>query len=338
MNNNKLTITGFPPVEGLRVRHFAGEADFPAMIAIIEAASNADNEDRSTTLDDIKNDYRHLNNSDPAKDLIIAEISGEAVACSRVEWFQEEDPNDRIYAHFVHIVPEWRNQGIETAMIRWCEERLQTIASQHPVDSQRFFQTYSLSSKQGYNKTLENLGYQAIRYEFEMSRPLDEIPTRELPEGVEVRPVREEDVRKIWDASTEAFRDHWGFTEPNENDYISYKESKYFQPDLWQVAWHDDTIVGSVLNYIDPDYNQKYNCKRGWTEDIATQRAWRKRGIAKALIVRSMQMHKALGMTEVALSVDTHNPTGALQLYQSLGYQAYKTMITYRKRLVNNFS
>ena len=51
-----------------------------------------------------------------------------------------------------------------------------------------------------------------------------------------------------------------------------------------------------------------------------------------------MQMHKALGMTEVALSVDTHNPTGALQLYQSLGYQAYKTMITYRKRLVNNFS
>ena len=56
MNNNKLTITGFPPVEGLRVRHFAGEADFPAMIAIIEAASNADNEDRSTTLDDIKND------------------------------------------------------------------------------------------------------------------------------------------------------------------------------------------------------------------------------------------------------------------------------------------
>ena len=123
------------------------------------------------------------------------------------------------------------------------------------------FQTYSLSSKQGYNKILESLGYQAIRYEFEMSRPLDEIPARELPEGVEVRPVREGDVRKVWDASTEAFRDHWGFTEPNENDYISYKESKYFQPDLWQVAWHDDTIVGSVLNYIDPDYNQKYNCK-----------------------------------------------------------------------------
>lgn len=338
MNNNKLTITGFPPVEGLCVRNFAGETDFPAMIAIIEAASNADNEDRSTTLDDIKNDYRHLNNSDPAKDLIIVEIFGEAVAYSRVEWFQEEDPNDRIYAHFVHIVPEWRNQGIETAMIRWCEERLQTIASQHPVDSQRFFQTYSLSSKQGYNKILENLGYQAIRYEFEMSRPLDEIPARELPEGVEVRPVREEDVRKIWEASTEAFRDHWGFTEPNENDFNSYKESKYFQPDLWQVAWHDDTIVGSVLNYIDPDYNQKFNCERGWTEDIATQRAWRKRGIAQALIVRSMQMHKALGMTEVALSVDTHNPTGALQLYQSLGYQAYKTMITYRKRLVNNFS
>jgi ribosomal protein S18 acetylase RimI-like enzyme len=46
-----------------------------------------------------------------------------------------------------------------------------------------------------------------------------------------------------------------------------------------------------------------------------------------------MHMHQAKGMTEVALGVDTNNPNGALQLYQSLGYMKEKTWITYRKSL-----
>ena len=86
-----------------------------------------------------------------------------------------------------------------------------------------------------------------------------------------------------------------------------------------------------MLNYIDHDYNEKNQRLRGWTEDISTHRAWRKRGLARALIVRSMHMHKALGMTEVGLGVDTDSPTGAQKLYQNLGYQKEKTFITYRK-------
>ncbi len=92
-------------------------------------------------------------------------------------------------------------------------------------------------------------------------------------------------------------------------------------------------MVGSVLNYIDHDYNQKFNRKRGWTEEITTHRDWRRRGIARALIVRSMHMHKAKGMTEVALGVDTNNPTGALKLYESLGYQKENAWTIYRKPL-----
>jgi len=46
-----------------------------------------------------------------------------------------------------------------------------------------------------------------------------------------------------------------------------------------------------------------------------------------------MHMHKAKGMTEVALGVDTNNPSGALKLYQSLGYEKERTMMTYRKEM-----
>jgi ribosomal protein S18 acetylase RimI-like enzyme len=166
-----------------------------------------------------------------------------------------------------------------------------------------------------------------------MSRPLDDIPAADLPDGIDARPVKPGEERKIWEASNEAFRDHWGYAEPKEEHYTAYASSKYFQPDLWQVAWDGNEVVSSVMNFINHDYNEKYGRQRGWTENISTRKPWRQCGIAKALIVRSMHMHKALGMTEVGLGVDTNNPNGALKLYQSLGYKKDKTFITYRKPL-----
>ena len=333
MKENEINLKQEPAVKGLRFRKFAGETDYPLMADIINASAKADREDRYVTVSDITNDYAHLTHSDPDQDMIFAEIDGETIAYSRVEWWQEEDPNDRIYSLILNISPEWRMQGIERAMIGWCEERNKISAQDHPQDSQRFYQTYSSDLKPQLNQLLESQGYQAARYFISMSRPLVNIPTAELPSGIEARHVKESDIRKIWDASIEAFKDHWGFSQPTESDFQAYQGSKFFQPDLWQVAWEGDRVVSSVLNYIDHDYNREFNKKRGWTEEITTQRAWRHRGIARALIVRSMHMHKAKGMTEVALGVDTNNPNGALQLYQSLGYEKEKTWITYRKKM-----
>lgn len=333
MTTNEIMLNPLPAINGLSFRKFAGDSDFPIMISIVTAASEADKEDLAVTLESIKHDYQHLTNSDPAQDMIFALIDGNPIAYSRVQWWQEEDPNDRIYFHFVKMMPKWRHQGIEEAMIGWCENRLLHIAHYHPQDSRRFFQTDSNDHNEGFAEIINRLGYEPIRYSIGMSRPLDDIPQAELPAGVDVRPVKPQDVRRIWDASNEAFRDHWGFSMPKEEDFIFYQGSKYFQPDLWQVAWNGDQVVGSVFNYIDHDYNQKFNRQRGWTEEITTHRDWRRRGIAKALIVRSMHMHKAKGMTEVALSVDTNNPTGALKLYQSLGYKKERGWTIYRKQL-----
>jgi mycothiol synthase len=331
MKNNEVYIENAPNLEGLSFRKFAGESDYPEMVKIVDVTSKADKEEVAETLEDIKHNYAHLTNSDPSTDMLFAEINGETIAYSRVEWWQEENPNDRIYSHFVNIHPEWRSQGIENTMIRWCENRLKAIASKHPQDGQFFFHTYSNAFKLAFNEILESLDYKAVRYFIEMSRSLENIPTAKLPEGIEVRPVQKEDIRKVWDAANDAFRDHWGYSKPKEEHFIEYQGSKFFQPELWQVAWESDKVVASVMNYIEHDYNKKFHRKRGWTENISTRKAWRRRGIARALIIRSMHMHKEKGMTEVGLGVDTDNPNGALKLYQDLGYVKNKTWITYRK-------
>jgi ribosomal protein S18 acetylase RimI-like enzyme len=88
-----------------------------------------------------------------------------------------------------------------------------------------------------------------------------------------------------------------------------------------------------VLNYIDAAENLAFQRKRGYTENIAVRRAWRRRGIARALIATSLRILKERGMEEAALGVDTQNPSGALQLYESLGYRIVKQYLTYRKKM-----
>ena len=333
MKTKEITVENAPVIEGLRFRHFAGESDYPKMLVILERSAEADDDEFSSTLDDLVHDYSHLTNCDINEDMILVDINDETVAYGRVSWHQIDKTKNRIYSQFIKIIPEWRNMGIEQAMMDWNENRLREIAAEHPEDGKRLFQTYSLENKENLNAILKDMGYEPIRYFFEMDRPLDDIPEATLPEGIEVRPAQKEDYRKIWDASIDAFRDHWGFSQPEEEDYISYSTSRYFQPDLWQVAWDGDEVVASILNYVDEEHNKKFNMKCGWTEEISTRREWRRRGIAKALIARSMQMHKDNGMTTVALGVDTENPNGALQLYEAMGYKKKRTMVTFRKEM-----
>jgi ribosomal protein S18 acetylase RimI-like enzyme len=88
-----------------------------------------------------------------------------------------------------------------------------------------------------------------------------------------------------------------------------------------------------VKSYINPAENEKHGLKRGWTEAISTSRRWRRRGVAKALIVESIRELAKRGMTEVALGVHTDNPNGAFDLYSSLGYEESARWTTYRRPL-----
>jgi len=61
------------------------------------------------------------------------------------------------------------------------------------------------------------------------------------------------------------------------------------------------------------------------------RRLWRKCGVASALMCQSMRAMKADGLDYATLGVDTQNPTGALGLYERLGFVAVKRMINFEK-------
>jgi GNAT superfamily N-acetyltransferase len=86
-----------------------------------------------------------------------------------------------------------------------------------------------------------------------------------------------------------------------------------------------------VRTFINAAENEKYNRKRGYTEFISVRRPWRKRGLARALIVRSLRLQKDCGMTESALGADSENVSGATRVYEDCGFRVTKRNTLYRK-------
>jgi ribosomal protein S18 acetylase RimI-like enzyme len=157
------------------------------------------------------------------------------------------------------------------------------------------------------------------------------LPTHPLPDGLQVRPVTEDQLRTIWEADAEAFRDHWGYVAPTEENYGEFLDFPHTDTSLWKVAWDGDRVAGQVRSFINHNENEEYGRQRGYTEFISTAREWRRKGVAKALIVASIEELGRRGMEEVGLGVHTENPNGAYQLYESLGFEVVSSSTLYRK-------
>ncbi|MGH9117949.1 MAG: GNAT family N-acetyltransferase [Acidimicrobiales bacterium] len=101
--------------------------------------------------------------------------------------------------------------------------------------------------------------------------------------------------------------------------------------ELWQVAWAGEEVVGQVRTHANPGEAGRLGRRRGWTEDISTSRAWRRRGVASALICNSLRQLRELEFDEAGLGADTENLSGAFDLYASLGYRQVSLRAVYER-------
>lgn len=330
---DQIMLKNAPQIPGLVFRRYRGESDFEAMAWIINQANSADGDEHLATVEDIANNYAHLERSNTDKDMIFVEVEGQAVGYGRCMWDTELN-GDHLYSFFINLHPDWRGDGIPLAMIKYLQRRIRQIAAHHPPEAPKYFQTWGVHGLEWHADLMEQLRLKPARFGFMMIRPCSQpVEVNPLPEGVEVRPVQPDEYRKVFDAQAEAFRDHWGYIPPTEKDYQRWLGFSSFDPSLWKVAWEGDQVVGMVLNFVDPEENETFDRKRGYTENISVRRPWRRQGVARSLLTQSIQMFQEMGMEETCLGVDTENPNGALKLYQSVGYTEFRRHVTYRAKI-----
>jgi len=328
-----VTLLDAPEIPGLEFRRYHGEMDLHAIVAVFAACKVVDGLERTLLIEDLRLLFDHLVNFDPYRDVLIAEINGVVIAFAMVYW-ETKARGDWIYNTTGYIVPEWRGKGIGTAMLRHNESSLRAIAQQHPDGVPKFIQRMVTESQEDLAALLSNDGYRVVRYHYDMVRPIETpLPLAQMPVGLEVRPVRVENYRQIWDANQEAFAENWWHRPATEEEYAYWLASPWFNPKLWMIAWEDNQVAGMVLNYINTDENFEFQRKRGYTEEICVRSPWRQRGLARSLLVQSINMFKNMGFEETALGVDASNESGALVLYESVGYQVVRRWLIFSKPL-----
>jgi ribosomal protein S18 acetylase RimI-like enzyme len=319
-----------PDIPGLVVRHIRRPDDYPAMNRIANAGRLAIGESFTTTDEQVAAYYDDPGHFDPARDVAIFELDGEIVGYAR-GGVNTEVAGLRVYEVVPFVAPGGPVDVLYPLMLGMIEDHLRGLASDDAAD--KVLETFGGDSAPHLARHVEAAAYKPVRFGYAMVRPnLDDLPDADLPPGIEIRDVRPEHLRAIWDAAQEAFRDAWGETETTEADYQRYlTDPVESDTTLWRIAWAGDEVVGQVRSFINTADNETHGRLRGYTESISVRRPWRRRGIARALIVESLKALRDRGMTEAALGVDTENVSGALRVYESCGFVPVSRTVVYRK-------
>ena len=320
-------------VSNLTIRPYAGEADIPELVRIINAENEADSIAERETVAGMR---AWLSNPsvqfDAARDLAVAELEGRPVGMASQDWVDTRDGEMRDFRLWGAVDPDYRRRGIGTALLADNERRARVLWSSAPTGLRPVLGAFSADGRPA-AKLLEGAGYEVVRWFFDMVRPtLDETPTDvPLPDGFELRPATRELYPAIWKANREAFRDHWGGSDESEAAMRRFLEAPDADPSLWLIAWEGEEIAGGIINGIHPEENEALGIQRGWLHSVFTRRQWRRRGLARALIARSLVVLRDRGMTSAALGVDADNPSGALGLYEEAGFEIDERFNAWRK-------
>jgi mycothiol synthase len=311
-------------VPGLVLRPYRGESDIPDLVRVTNAELEADGIPERRSEAQMRSDLGQPTPAfDAARDVVVAELNGSVVAWGRADWVVMTD-GTREYRTGGTVHPDARRRGVGRAIMRANLARLRDVAAADPADGPRVFGLWTSERSVGGIALARSEGFEPVRWFFEMERPgidrdLPEAPP--LPAGIEVRPVTREHAWQLWQADVEAFQDHWGGFDASEENFRRWMSNPYWRPELFVVAWDGDEIVAGVVNTIYVEENVALGQRHGWLDSVFTRRAWRKRGIAHALIARSLHVLAAEGMDTAMLGVDADNPSGALRLYESFGFR-----------------
>jgi ribosomal protein S18 acetylase RimI-like enzyme len=217
---------------------------------------------------------------------------------------------------------ERRGRGLGSELVDRSEERLRALGV-------RRVHAVTLAPDVAAEPLLTGRGYREVRRFWEMTIELgdDPPPEPQLPEGLQIEPFSSEVAHGFHAALEEAFGDHWEFQPTSFEQWWDRQIKKPdHDPTLWFLVRSDEDVVAATRN--DPERSGG-----GWIGAIGVRRAWRGRGLAKALLLHSFGEFHRRGQRRVGLGVDSENATGATKLYESVGMVVDSEQVVWEKGL-----
>ncbi len=335
-NEEMVQVTEYPQVPGvpgLRFRRVGGEEDFKAMSAVGQRSWDADGVEWVVTPEDIAHRFATKKDHDPRDDVLLAEVDGNIIGFSSLEWdTSDEDP--KRYRSDVKLLPEWRDNGIREALFRYNEDEIRRIASGHAQFPNRRIAVWANEAPNDWKRIVDSTGYTPLWRLFEMAHTdLTGVKETPLPAGMEVRPPRPEEYAKVWALFRDCFQDEKWSSPANwtEERYREWLSSPRFMPSMIEAAWSGDVLVGAVEATMDEEECASLGKRVGRADKVCVRAGWRGKGIAMALLTRSLVRLRSMGAVEVNLDTEAENRSEAWRVYERAGYRIRRTFQFYEK-------
>lgn len=312
--------------------------DLPEAVEMFNAVSQQTLGINEFSLETYRPEWTAPNLNLPEYVKVVQALDGRIVGC--VEVWDLFEPHTRVNA-WIRVHPEHQARGIETALLRFAEDKArQSAIPRAPAEARVSLFNGVNDREAATNAAYAQAGYRLVRNIYHMQIELNaEPPAPVWPDGIRVRcfvPGHDEATFAL--AERDAFRDHWGFIErPLEDDVTMIQhrmEGPDFEPALWLMAMAADKQGGEhCAGFCRNRTQAPGDAKMGWVSSLGVLRAYRRQGLATALLQRSFCEFYQRGKKRVGLGVDAQNLTGALRLYERVGMSVARKDNTYEKEL-----
>jgi mycothiol synthase len=311
---------------------YRSEADLQAIADLVNACDAVDKFDRGTSPAELKEDYADPD-FDLAQDLRLwYDEAGQLIALGEV-W--RSTPTTKVQAGLsLKVHPRWRYQGFEEAITAWAEARL--LETAQGLNLPMELDTGCYDTQADLIALYHRQGYSPVRYFFRMTRDLaGPIAAPVLPEGFTLRTVDVDQEAEAWvEMFNQTFVDHWNHHDLTLREFQYYCSLSHYRADLNLVAVAPDgTLAAFCEGNIHPEDNLRTGRQEAWIGELGTRRGFRRRGLGRAMLLAGLRALQNAGMKIALLGVDADNPSGALGLYQSVGFRQQRRSVVLRKRL-----
>jgi mycothiol synthase len=302
-------------------------------VALLTAIQDGDGSDEFPSEQDLREAFGRPDEDFPRGSLAIYDgptMVGYGVLTSRSA---AEPVHDMRYEGGVH--PSYRGRGLGGELLDWAEKAAVPLHDDRHPGRPLSLSSGCLSGNAGAVALHEQRGYQPVRWFHSMIRDLTAaIPEPVVPAGVRIvgyQPDMAEHARLV---RNESFRDHWGSTETSAELWAHLLASDAFRPGFSFLAYEGSEPLGMLMSYEYEAYQAKTGHRDLYIGLVGTRAPGRKRGIATTLLTTAMSAARSDGYDQASLGVDADSLTGAVRLYEHVGFTVALTWTAFRKRLV----
>jgi ribosomal protein S18 acetylase RimI-like enzyme len=293
--------------------------DVAAVAAILNANALACIGEPYTTAELLESEWRTPGRDLETTSAVVEAPDGSLAACA---FLDGPPPHVEAFA-IVDVADAHRGRGLDRALLQWAEAVAPALVADAPAGEETVLRVGAWVGEHELMALLEERGLAPVRHFWRMTVALDDPPPPPAwPDGIVVRPFRRgRDERAVYATLEEAFRDHWGADEEPFEAWLWDKvesPAADFDPDLWWLAVDGDELAAVLYGLP----RARHAPDEGYLRALGVRRPWRRRGLARALLLQSFATFRARGTTVVSLHVDAANPTGALELYEGVGMTA----------------